>query len=109
MTARWRRLPPPGQDAKIGIVTDRLTDLYWELQTGDEAVGLEEFTTRAAAGEYGAVTRDDLRGFLRTVEQRLVRQLERADPGPHATATAEELVEETRGWIEDLIARFCEG
>jgi hypothetical protein len=89
-------------------VVDRLDELYWELQSGDEPIGLEEFTARAAAGEYGPVSRGELCGFLRAVEARLVRQLERADPGAHAAATPEELVEETRDWIAELIGRYCE-
>jgi len=90
-------------------MVDRLAELYWELQSEEEPIGLEEFTARAAAGEYGEVTQADLCGFLRAVEERLVRQLERTNPGAHAAATPEELVEETRGWIDDLIGRFCQG
>jgi hypothetical protein len=89
-------------------VVDRLIDLYWELQASEEGIGLEEFVARAAAGEYGKATGEDLREFLRAVEERLVRRLERERADAHATATTEELVDETRAWIEDLISRFCD-
>ena len=90
-------------------VVNRLSDLYWELQAANEPVGLEEFTERAAAGEYGEVTREELRAFLQVVEERLVRQVERRKTGAHDAVTAEEVVDETRAWIADLATKFCEG
>jgi hypothetical protein len=93
----------------MASVANRLSELYWELQAANEAVGLEEFTERAAAGEYDEVTREELRAFLHAVEERLVRQVERRETGAHDAVTAEELVDETRAWIADLTAKFCEG
>ncbi len=87
---------------------DKLSDLYWELQADQEPIGLEEFVSRAAGGEYGPVTREDLCDFLRAVEARLVRRIEGAEVTAHDAAAREDLVEETRGWIEDLITRVCE-
>ena len=93
----------------MAVVVNRLSDLYWELQAANEPAGLEEFTERAAAGEYGEVTREELRAFLQAVEERLVRQVERRKIGAHDALTSEELVDETRAWIADLTAKFCEG
>jgi hypothetical protein len=87
---------------------DRLAETYWELQGADDPIGLEEFVGRASAGEYGPVTKDDLRELLREAESRLVHQIEQGEASAHEAAAGDDLIEETRSWIEELIARFCE-
>lgn len=89
--------------------TNRLAEIYWELQADETPVGLEEFLGRAVAGEHGPVTREELREFLRAVEERLVSRIERGEESPHDATAHEDLVEETRAWIDDLITKFCEG
>ncbi len=89
---------------------DRLSETYWELQTDEEQpIGLEEFLTRVVAGEYGPVTREELREFLRAVEERLVARIEQGEGSAHDAADREDLVDETRSWIDDLVTKFCEG
>ena len=83
-----------------------LSEIYWELQGDEDPVGLEEFVARAAAGAYGSVTKAQLSEFLHDVEARLIRQIEQEEGGAHDEAAREELLDETRGWIEDLITRF---
>ena len=87
---------------------DRLDETYWELQGADDPIGLEEFLGRAAGGEYGPVTKADLRELLRAVEARLVHQIEQGEESAHEAAVGDDLIEETRSWIEELVARFCE-
>ena len=87
---------------------DRLSETYWELQADENPMDLEEFVGRAAAGEYGPVTKAELREFLREVEARLVHQIEQGEEGAHDAAPREELIDETRLWIDDLITKFCE-
>jgi hypothetical protein len=89
-------------------MTERLSDIYRDLEGSDPPVGLEEFVHRACAGEFGEVSRDDLRAFLETVEERLVRQIHEGETA-HDEAAREELIDETRGWIEDLVSKYCEG
>ncbi len=91
----------------MGPAVDRLSETYWELQTDENPMGLEEFVGRAAAGEYGPVTKAELAEFLRAVEARLVHQIEQGETA-HDGAAREELIDETRAWIEDLITKFCE-
>lgn len=86
---------------------ERLSEIYWELQTDAEPIGLEEFVQRAVAGQYGPVNRDELCAFLRAVEERLVHGIEAGETA-HDGAARDDLVEETHGWIDDLIAKFCE-
>lgn len=86
---------------------ERLSEIYRELQTDDDPIGLEEFVQRAVAGQYGPVGRDELCAFLRSVEERLVHRIE-AEETAHDGAARDDLVEETRGWIDDLITKFCE-
>ena len=86
---------------------DRLSETYWELQGDEDPIGLEEFVGRAAAGAYGPVTKAELCEFLHEVEARLVHRIEHEESGAHDEAAREELVDETRGWIEELISRFC--
>ena len=93
----------------MGGAMDRLTETYWELQGDEDPVGLEEFVGRATAGAYGPVTKAELCEFLHDVEARLVHQIEQGEGGAHDEAAREELVDETHGWIEELITRFCEG
>ncbi|HEV8675748.1 MAG TPA: hypothetical protein VGX21_17015 [Methylomirabilota bacterium] len=88
---------------------DPLSDLYWELQTDEEPIGLEEFVNRAVAGAYGTVTREELREFLGAVEARLVVQIEQGSGGAHDAVAPEELIDETHAWIDDLVTKFCEG
>jgi hypothetical protein len=85
-----------------------LSEIYWELQSETDPIGLEEFLDRAVAGEYGPVGREDLRACLEEVGARLVHRIERGEGGAHEAAARDDLVEETRSWIEDLIARYCE-
>ncbi len=86
----------------------RLSEIYWELQTDDDPVGLEAFLDRAVTGEYGPVTKAELRAFLGEVEERLVHRIEQGEGGAHDGAAREELVDETRSWIEDLGSKYCE-
>jgi hypothetical protein len=88
---------------------DRLSEIYWELQTDEDPIGLEEFLHRAVGGEHGAVTPEEVRTFLRSVEERLVAQIEHGPGTAHDAADPEDLVDETRGWIDDLVTKFCEG
>jgi hypothetical protein len=88
---------------------ERLADMYWELQTDEEPIGLEEFVQRACAGEYGAVEPGEVRAFLESVEERLVRQIEDGEGTAHDGAARDDLVEETRAWIDDLLTKFCKG
>jgi hypothetical protein len=88
-------------------MADRLTELYWELQTDDQPIGLEEFLNRAVAGDYGPVSREELRAFLREVEARLCDRIERGESA-HDGAARDDLVDETHGWIEDLVSKFCD-
>jgi hypothetical protein len=87
---------------------DRLSEEYWDLQGADPPVGLEEFLDRAVAGEYGPVTREELRVFLAAVEERLVAGIERGEGSAHDATDRDDLVEETRAWIDDLTGKFCE-
>jgi hypothetical protein len=89
-------------------MADRLSELYWELQTDEQPIGLEEFLNRAVAGDYGPVTREELRGFLREVETRLCDRIERGEGSAHDGAARDELVDETHGWIDDLVTKFCD-
>ena len=88
-------------------MVDRLSEIYWELQGAVDPTGLEEFTERAAAGEHGPVTADELRAFLGAVEERLVRRIQGESSSAHNAAAADDLADETRAWIEDLIAKHC--
>jgi hypothetical protein len=92
----------------MGAGMDRLSEIYWGLQADEEPVALEEFLDRAVAGEYGPVTKAELRACLGEVEARLIHQIEEGGGGAHDAAARDELAEETRGWIEDLVSRFCE-
>jgi hypothetical protein len=92
----------------MGAGMDRLSGIYWELQTDETPVALEEFLDRAVTGEYGPVTKAELREFLGEVEARLIHRIEEGEGGAHDAAARDELADETRGWIEDLVARFCE-
>ena len=87
---------------------ERLSEVYWELQSEEEPVGLEEFVTQACRGEHGPASPDELRAFLREVEERLVYRIEQGEGGAHDQMARDDLVEETHGWIEDLIGRYCE-
>ena len=86
---------------------DRLSEAYADLQTEEQPIGLEEFVQRAVAGEYGPVTRDELCTFLRAVEERLVVRIEQGESA-HDAAARDELIDETRAWIDDLVGKFCE-
>jgi hypothetical protein len=88
---------------------ERFSDLYWELQTDEDPIGLEEFVNRAVAGDYGEVTRDELREFLRAVEERLVAQIEQGEGSAHDAVARDEVVDETHAWIDDLVSKFCDG
>ncbi len=88
---------------------DRLSDVYWDLQSEAEPVGLEEFVQQAVAGTYGPVTGEELCAFLRAVEERLVTRIERGEGTVHEATAREELVDETRAWIDDLVGKFCQG
>ena len=87
---------------------DRLAEIYWELQTDENPVGLEAFLDGAATGEYGPATRAELQAFLAEVEERLVYRIEHGEGGAHDAAAREELVDETRSWIDDLRSKYCE-
>jgi hypothetical protein len=87
---------------------ERLSEIYWELQTEEEPVGLEEFVALACRGEHGPVSHDELRAFLREVEERLVHRIERDEGDAHDAVSRDDLIDETHGWIEDLIGRYCE-
>ena len=76
----------------MGTGMDRLSETYWELQADENPIGLEEFVGRVAAEEYGPVTKAELREFLRTVEARLVHQIEHTT-GRRAKHPAELLFE----------------
>lgn len=86
----------------------RLAELYWELQTDETPVGLEAFLDRAVTGEYGPVTKAELRVFLGEVEEQLVHRMEQGEGGAHDAAAREELIDETRSWIDDLSSKYCE-
>jgi hypothetical protein len=88
---------------------ERLSEIYWELQTDEEPIGLEEFVHRACRGDYGPANRDDLRAFLREVEARLVLQIEQGEGSAHDAVARDDLIDETHGWIDELIGRYCEG
>ena len=88
---------------------ERLSEIYWELQTEEEPVGLEEFVAQACQGQYGTVTRDELRAFLREVEGRLVHKIEQDEGSAHDAVARDDLIDETHGWIDDLIGRYCDG
>jgi hypothetical protein len=90
-------------------MVERLSEVYWDLQNEEQPMGLEEFVQRAVAGEYGPVSPDELRAFLRSVEERLIVQIQRRQGTAHEATAGEELMEETRGWIEELIGKFCDG
>lgn len=92
----------------MSLEVDRLAEIYWELQTDENPVALEEFLDQAVTGEYGPVTKAELRAFLGEVEARLIHQIEEGEGGAHDAAARDELADETRGWIEDLVTRFCE-
>jgi len=53
------------------------------------------------------VTRDELCTFLRAVEERLVVRIEQGESA-HDAAARDELIDETRAWIDDLVGKFCE-
>ena len=57
---------------------ERLSEVYWELQSEEEPVSLEEFVAQACRGEYGprVLTRC---AFLREVEERLVHRIEQGE------------------------------
>jgi hypothetical protein len=86
---------------------DRLSEAYRDLQGEDPPVGLEEFLDRAVAGEFGPVTQEELRAFLGEVEEQLVARIERGEASAHEAAAGDDLVEETRAWIDELATKFC--
>ena len=88
---------------------DRLSEIYWDLQGEDPPVGLEEFLNRAVAGEYGPATREELRAFLGAVEERLLAGIERGEGSAHDAAARDDLLDETRAWIDELVGKFCDG
>jgi hypothetical protein len=92
----------------MGSEMERLSETYWELQGDENPIGLEEFVGRAAAGAYGPVAKAERGAFLHEVEDRLIHQIEHGEGGAHDEAARDELIDETHGWIEDLITRFCE-
>jgi hypothetical protein len=87
---------------------ERLSEIYWELQSEEEPVSLEEFVAQACRGEYGPASPDEVRAFLREVEERLVHRIEQGEGGAHDQVGLDDLVDETHGWIDDLIGRYCE-
>jgi hypothetical protein len=87
---------------------ERLSEVYWELQTEEEPVGLEEFLAQASRGEYGPASHDDLRAFLREVEARLIHRIEQGEGSAHDAVAPDDMIDETRGWIDELIDRYCE-
>ncbi len=86
---------------------ERLSEIYWDLQSEADPIALEDFLDRAAAGEYGPVTADELRAFLREVEARLIHRIEYEESSALEAAAHDELIDETRSWIEDLVGRYC--
>ncbi len=54
------------------------------------------------------MTKSELRTFLGEVEARLIHQIEEGGGGAHDAAARDELADETRNWIDDLVTRFCE-
>lgn len=92
----------------MSLEVDHLSEIYWGLQTDEDPVALEEFLDRAVTGEYGPVTKSELRAFLGEVEARLIHQIEEGGGGAHDAAARDELADETRNWIDDLVTRFCE-
>jgi hypothetical protein len=85
-----------------------LSETYWELQSDDDPVGLEAFLDGAVSGTYGSATKVELQAFLAEVEEQLVYRIEQGEGGAHDAAAREELVDETRSWIDDLRSKYCE-
>lgn len=85
----------------------RLLALYWE-QFAEEQVSLEEFCRRAAAGELGDYTPDDLRAFLLAVESNILSNIQAmVEVNPELETLREERIAETQDMIADLIARYA--
>ena len=41
-------------------------------------------------------------------QARLIHQIEEGGGGAHDAAARDEMADETRNWIDDLVTRFCE-
>ena len=85
-----------------------LRQAYLEAMMEDPALGLEGFLRRAAAGEYGVLSRPEMLECLSGVERDTVASIyTRAGSHPGAAQDAERLIEERHSQIAELAARYA--
>lgn len=89
------------------VSLQELREAYLDAMMEDPGLGLEGFLKRAASGQFGPQTKEDLLEFLRGVERDIVASVHtKAGANPGAAADAERLIEERREQIAALAARY---
>lgn len=82
-----------------------LEDIYEEVMLEEPWVDLGSFLDRVAGGEFGSFTADEIREFLRAVEDMMVENIYlKASEHPVLDEMKEERIEETR----EMIARYID-
>jgi hypothetical protein len=85
---------------------DRLWGLY-EHWCMEELISLPEFVTRLKAGEFGVFSREEIVGFLRDIEAKMLENIElKAMEEPGLEELKEERMTETSQEIDELIAEW---
>ncbi|HEY8418040.1 MAG TPA: hypothetical protein VIK93_08410 [Limnochordales bacterium] len=87
-------------------MVEELMNRYWEIAM-ESGPDLEGFVKRAAAGEFGPVTRQDITAFLREVEAITIANIEtKASEGGPFASMRDQVIEETRAQITELIQKY---
>jgi len=87
-------------------MVEELLNRYWDfaMESGPD---LEGFVRRVAEGEFGAVSREDITAFLREVEAITIANIEtKASEGGPFAAMRDDVIEETRAQVSELIAKY---
>lgn len=89
-------------------MVEELMNRYWDMAM-ESGPDLEGFVKRAAAGEFGPVSRADITAFLREVEAITIANIEtKASEGGVFARMKDEVIQETRAQIHELIEKYGE-
>lgn len=84
-----------------------LADVYFDVMM-DEPIDLPAFMARVGAGEFGGFTADEIREFLRGVQQDILGSIAtKAGAMSLPGSVAEDRAEEAREMIEGLIRKYA--
>ncbi|HLT59338.1 MAG: hypothetical protein LOD91_05430 [Limnochordales bacterium] len=89
-------------------MVEELMNRYWDMAM-ESGPDLEGFVKRAAQGDFGPVTPRDITAFLRQVEEITIANIEtKASEGGVFARMKDQVIEETRAQISELVAKYGE-